>query len=84
MQFLPVDDGLLAEALEQAVEVPYSSEHTRVFRAEHLAAICLQTGRPKDRERYRLVCDEAELDKETLAEIAGRHGLKERLEQWSA
>ena len=84
VQFLPADDGLLAEALERAVEVPYGAEKTRVFSAEHLAAICLQTGRPKDRERFRLLLEEADLDRTVLGDILERHGLKERLKQWTA
>lgn len=84
VQFLPADYGLLAEALGRAVEVPYGAEKTRVFTAEHLAAICLQTGRSKDRERFRLLSDEAGLDSKELAAIAVRHGLGERLKQWTS
>ena len=35
----------LYEALQEAREAPYEDVHARVLRAEHLAAICVQTGR---------------------------------------
>ena len=51
MQFLPPTGPLVEEALEAAVEVEVEEISTRVFTAEHLAAIALQTGRPKDKAR---------------------------------
>jgi hypothetical protein len=40
----------------------YESTSTKVLGAEHLVAICLQTGRTKDRERVRILQEEADLD----------------------
>ncbi len=51
VQFLPVYNALTEEALAQAVEVEFGSTPTRVLSAEHLAAIMLETGRPKDHVR---------------------------------
>jgi hypothetical protein len=51
VRFLPSTGPLLDEALAQAVEVDVEGTMTRVFRAEHLAAIALQTGRSKDKAR---------------------------------
>jgi hypothetical protein len=51
VQFLPAYNALLEEALREARETLYEAVSTRVVRAEHLIAICLQTGRDKDRER---------------------------------
>jgi|GEM_PF-2152362 len=42
---------LVEEALEQAVERDVNGVSTRVFTAEHLAAICLQVGWRKDFDR---------------------------------
>src|SRR6266542_6880326 len=42
VQFLPAYNALLEEALAQARETAYDKTPTRVLRAEHLAAICLQ------------------------------------------
>jgi hypothetical protein len=51
------------------------------MRAEHLVAIALQTGRGKDRERMRLLREQAELDRDYLAKLLARHGLEGR---WKA
>jgi len=75
VQFLPAYNALLEEALAEAQETQYEGTHTRVLRAEHLLAIALQTGRAKDRERVRLLREQASLDQKYLAAILTRHGL---------
>lgn len=75
VQFLPAYNPLLEEALREAQEMQYEGTSTRVLRAEHLLAIALQTGRPKDRERVRLLREEASLDQQYLADVLTRHGL---------
>ncbi len=82
VQFLPVYNDLLREALNEAREVPYGSTMTRVLRAEHLAAIALQTGRQKDRDRVRMLVDQAGMNREYLTEILLRHGLEEKWREW--
>ena len=57
---------------------------TRVLRAEHLLAICLQTGRSKDRDRVRLLREEAELDDAFLQAVLARHQLREKWNQWTS
>ena len=49
VQFLPPTGPLVEEALEEAVDVNVEEVRTRVLTAEHLAAIALQIGRPKDK-----------------------------------
>jgi hypothetical protein len=83
VQFLPAYNALLEEALQEAREVPYEDVHARVLRAEHLAAICVQTGRPKDRERARLLREHAALDADYLAAVLARHGLAGKWREWS-
>jgi hypothetical protein len=51
VQFLPVGNPLIEEALAQAVEKSVAGISAWVFTAEHLAAIALQTGRGKDKAR---------------------------------
>ena|ERR1700686_4736085 len=51
VQFLPAATPLLEEALREAVERDVDGIKARVFTAEHLAAIALQTGRTKDKAR---------------------------------
>jgi len=52
-------------------------------RAEHLIAICLQTGRAKDRARVAMLREQAQLDREFLAEILKRHQLEETWKLWA-
>src|SRR2546427_8287374 len=75
VQFLPAYNALLEEALAEARETRYEATPTRVLRAEHLLAIALQTGRDKDRERVRLLREQASLDQKYLAAVLARHGL---------
>ena len=83
VQFLSSGTPLLDEALKEAREVPYGDVPTRVLGPEHLAAIAVQAGRPKDRQRIQLFLDAGALDEKRLDEILLRHGLKERFEQWT-
>jgi hypothetical protein len=78
VQFLPAHNDLLVEALNESREVLYEHTPTRVVRAEHLAAIALQTGRDKDRERVRLLREQAELDRDYLGKLLARHNLEGR------
>jgi len=83
VQFLPAYNALLDEALGEARETLYEDAPTRVVRAEHLIAICLQTGRDKDRERVRILREQAELDMNYLAGVLQRHGLEGKWKQWT-
>src|SRR6266542_4664089 len=58
VQFLPPASPLIEEALAQAVEKDVGGTPARVFTAEHLAAIALQTGRAKDKARLLQVIEE--------------------------
>jgi len=83
VQFLPVHNDLLVEAMTEAREVLYEQTPTRVLRAEHLTAIALQTGRDKDRERVRLLREQAELDRNYLANVLNRHSLEGKWKVWT-
>ena len=83
VQFLPAYNALLEEALREARETSYEEVTTRVVRAEHLIAICLQTGRDKDRERVRIFREQAELDMSYLTGLLQRHGLEGKWKQWT-
>ena len=82
VQFLPAYNPLLEEALAEARETPYEQTTTRVLRPEHLAAICVQTGREKDRQRVRVFLEQAALDKEYLDSVLTRHDLKQKWNLW--
>jgi hypothetical protein len=83
VQFLPVASDLDAEALAQAQQVEIQineaegSVWTRILRAEHLVAICLRTGRPKDLIRITQFLEEDAVDLSALSEVLRRHDLKE-------
>ena len=83
VQFLPAYNPLLEEALQEARKMQYQATSTRVLRVEHLVAICLQTGRAKDRERVRILREQATLDDKYLATILRRHQLEEKWKEWS-
>ena len=83
VQFLPAYNALLEEALREARGTAYEDTPTHVLRAEHLVAICLQTGRDKDRERVRIFREQAELDLKYPTEVLQRHGLEAKWKQWT-
>lgn len=79
VQFLPSNGPLVEEALAVASEMDIVCVSARVFSAEHLAAIALQTGRAKDKARLLMFMESETLNKERFQEIAARHGL---LDAW--
>jgi hypothetical protein len=83
VQFLPAYNPLVEEALNHAKDTTYENTPTRILRAEYLMAIALQTGRSKDRERVRILREQAKLDVDLLADILKRHQLEEKWKQWT-
>jgi hypothetical protein len=83
VQFLPAYNALVEEALSEAQEIMYEDIRTRVLRSEHLVAICLQTGRDKDRERVRILREQARLDLDFLASLLKRHQLEDKWKLWT-
>jgi hypothetical protein len=77
VQFLPAETPLLAEALQEAVEKSVQGTRVRVFTAEHLAAVALQTGRAKDKGRVLQFVEAGMLDSDRFREIISRHNLEE-------
>ncbi len=79
VQFLPVSQPLLAEAVGEAVTRESDDLITRVMTAEHLMAIALQTGRAKDHARLVMFVEAGIADMNRLSDILGRHSL---LDAW--
>jgi hypothetical protein len=75
VQFLPPTGPLVEEALAEAVEVKVEEVRARVFTAEHLAAIALQTGRPKDKARLLQFIDSGTLSADRFQNILERYAL---------
>jgi len=82
VQFLPVYNALTEEALAQAIDVEFGATSTRVLSAEYLAAIMLQTGRPKDHARLVQFFEFDALNRAVLEDIVARHGLTSRWENF--
>lgn len=78
VQFIAAESGLLREAVERAIDAEVAGVAARVMRIEHLMAIALQTGRPKDQARLIAFVESGLADEARLGEILGRHGLLER------
>jgi hypothetical protein len=82
VQFLPAESPLHVEAIEQAIEMPLavgdSPTSARVLRAEHIVAIALEVGRPKDRIRIAQFIEQGVFDRVLLKQILERHGLLDR------
>ncbi len=81
VQFLPIYSPLIAEAVQAAMEIKFKRTPTRVMRAEHLAAIMLETGRPKDYARLSQFLEAGVLDAVALADVLARYGLSKK---WQA
>jgi hypothetical protein len=78
VQFRPPAGPLVDEALTEAVTVDVEGTPARVFTAEHLAAIALETGRAKDYARLLQFIEAGALDAEQFQHILQRHGLVDR------
>ena len=83
VQFLPTYNPLVAEAVEQAVEIKFKGTPTRVLSAEHLVAVMLQTGRDKDYARAAKFLEEGVVNVERLTDITARHGLADKWREFS-
>ncbi|OHE80300.1 MAG: hypothetical protein A3G75_12170 [Verrucomicrobia bacterium RIFCSPLOWO2_12_FULL_64_8] len=78
VQFLPPGGPLVEEALAQAREYDVAGTPVRVFTAEHLAAMALQTGRGKDKARLLQFMEAGVLDGRQFQAILKRHNLVDR------
>jgi hypothetical protein len=82
VQFIPVFSQLTREALEQAELADFEGVPFRVVSACHLAVIALSVGRPKDYARILALMEAKAVTREAVAEVAARHGLGERWQQF--
>ena len=81
VQFLPVADDLDRDALVHADEIEVrmagGSVRASILRAEHVVAIALRTGRPKDLIRIAQFLDEEAVDVTALCGVLTRHAQSE-------
>jgi hypothetical protein len=78
VQFIPVYNELIREAVLETAEVKYGRTKTKVLGLEYLVAIMLQTNRPKDRERLVKIFEEVKVDLRFLKKILKRFNLLDR------
>jgi hypothetical protein len=84
VQFLSASPGLETEAVEEAVELKWDNHAIRVMGPEHLAAIALTVGRPKDRARLVYLVDLPIFSRQRFTDILARHSLQKRWHEWAA
>jgi hypothetical protein len=75
VQFIPVYNDLVKEAVENAKEIEYKKTPVKVLKAEYLIAIMLQTFRPKDKERIIKILTESKINKKYLEAILNKYNL---------
>ncbi|MCI0449583.1 MAG: hypothetical protein L0Y79_07335 [Chlorobi bacterium] len=78
VQFLPVYNELIKDAVINSEEKKYKDIITYVIKPEYQIAIMLDTYRAKDRERITRFLEEAELDLNYLDNILSKYKLKEK------
>jgi len=81
------DGQSYSRSSEPFLPVPSLSQislRMRVMRPEHLAAIAISVGRPKDRARLVYLCSLPGFERRFFDGILKRHGLWERWRQWAS
>lgn len=78
VQFIPVYNELVREAVQNSAEVKYGRIKTKVMGLEYLVAVMLHTYRAKDRERIIKIFEETEVDINFLRKILKRHNLYDK------
>ena len=75
LQLLPSTGALVDEALEQAARMDVEGQPVNVLRLEHLAAIALETNRPKNRVRLAQMWNDEPFDRARFTALVERFGL---------
>src|SRR5215471_7900829 len=82
VQFLPPSNALEEEALAMAIEAEVKGVRTWVITPEHLVAIALQTGRPKDHARIIQFMEQDAVDLAKLNDLITRHALTSKWQKF--
>lgn len=82
LQLLPPRNALVEEALKEARTVKLYGVSTRVMDAEHLCAIMVDTGRPKDKLRLHEFVKANKVNLEELTRLCEKFNLTRKLEAW--
>jgi hypothetical protein len=84
VRFLAASPGLESEAVEEALTFEWDGHRARIMRPEHLAALALVTGRPKDRARVVYLVELPDFNLEAFVGILSRHALMSRWQDWAS
>ena len=79
VQILPDANDLVREAIHGAKSTEFDGIPTRVFTAEHLCAVALQTGRAKDYLRVVMFLEANAVDRQSLEAMLKRYQLESKL-----
>lgn len=84
VQFIPISEGLVEEAIKNAVNVTISGVQTKILAVEYLVAIMLQLNRPKDKAKIDLLInnDEVSIDMSKMQQILTKYGLTKKWERF--
>ncbi len=82
VQFLPIYNDLVKEAVDNAVQIEYKDTIVNVLKLEYLLAIMAQTSRPKDKQRIIRFLDEGNFNEADLEKILNNHKLKTKFESF--
>jgi len=75
VQFIPVYNELVREAVQKSAEVKYGRIKTQVVGLEYLVAIMIQVYRAKDRERLIKIFEETDVNLKVLRGILKKFDL---------
>ncbi|MEW5764618.1 MAG: hypothetical protein ACOYXN_01070 [Acidobacteriota bacterium] len=75
VQFLPAPSALVEEAVRSAVTKKVGTTPVKVMRPEHLAAIMVEVGRPKDRLRLQAFLAEKVITEKDMESLLKAHRL---------
>ena len=82
VQFLPPSDDLEQDGVSNAVSTTVEGVPTWVMSAEHLVAIALKTGRPKDHNRILQFLEQDAVERKKLGRIIEQHSLTAKWKQF--
>lgn len=82
VQFLPAYSPLLQEALNNSKPLDYNGVGSKVLTAEYLAAVCVDTGRIKDKLRVNMFLHSKNFSREKFEQLLLKYNLKARFDSW--
>lgn len=82
VQFIPVYNELVSEAVQSSAKVNYGRIKTHVIGLEYIVAIMLQVNRAKDRERLIKIFEETHVNLKVLRKILKKFNLVDKFDKF--